>query len=58
VHHIPVYLHPYYQKLGYKKGICSKTEAWYGSALSLPIYPDLKEEEQDYVISKLKLIVK
>lgn len=57
VHHIPVYLHPYYQKLGYKKGICPKTEIWYESALSLPIYPDLKEAEQDYVISKLKLIV-
>lgn len=53
VHYIPVYWHPYYQKLGYKKGICPKAEAFYKSAISLPIYPDLKSEDQEFVIKEI-----
>lgn len=53
VHYIPVYWHPFYQKLGYRKGICPKAEAFYESAISLPIYPDLKLKDQKFVIEKL-----
>jgi len=50
VHHIPVYLHPYYQNLGYQKGLCPQAEKFYESAISLPLYPSLSEDEQDEVI--------
>jgi len=53
VHYIPVYWHPYYQKLGYKKGICPKAEEFYEKIISLPIYPTLKEEEQKSIIMEI-----
>ncbi|OGF63356.1 UDP-4-amino-4,6-dideoxy-N-acetyl-beta-L-altrosamine transaminase [Candidatus Giovannonibacteria bacterium RIFCSPHIGHO2_01_FULL_45_33] len=53
VHYIPVYLHPYYQKLGYKAGLCPKAEVFYESEISIPIFPDLTEKDQDFVIQKV-----
>jgi len=53
VHYIPVYLHPYYKSLGYKKGICPKAELYYETAISLPIFPDLSLKDQNYVIENL-----
>ncbi len=38
VHYLPVYWHAYYEKLGYAKGICPQAEAFYASAISLPLY--------------------
>jgi len=49
VHYIPVYLHPYYQELGYKKGECPVAEEFYEKEISLPIYPAMTKEEIDYV---------
>jgi len=53
VHYIPVYWHPYYQRLSYKKGICPKSEEFYEKIISLPIYPTLKEEEQESIIREI-----
>ena len=53
VHYIPVYWHPYYQKLGYKRGICRNAEEFYEKIISLPIYSSLKKEEQEFVIKKI-----
>lgn len=53
VHYIPVYWHPYYQQLGYTKGICPIAEKWYEKALTLPIHPSLRDGEVDYIISSL-----
>lgn len=54
VHYIPVYRHPYYQKHGYHKVSCPNAEKYYEECISLPIYPLLKKEEQQYVIEKVK----
>lgn len=54
VHYIPVYKHPYYQKNGYAEVSCLNAETLYEHMLSLPLYPDLTEEEQDYVIACVK----
>lgn len=54
VHHIPTYQHPYYQNLGYRSEDYPSTEKWYKSIISLPIYYDLTESEQDFVIEKMK----
>jgi perosamine synthetase len=56
VHYIPVYWHPFYQKLGFKKGLCPKAEAFYENALSLPLYPTLTESQQDEVVAALAKI--
>ncbi len=53
VHYIPVYLHPYYQKHGYEKTCCPAAEHLYGQMLSLPIYPGLSAEQQEYVTDRV-----
>ena len=58
VHYIPVYWHPYYQKLRFKKGLCPNAEKWYESEISIPIYPSLKKNDQNKVINVLKEILK
>lgn len=54
VHYIPVYLQPYYQKLGFTKGLCPLAEHYYNNALSLPMYAALNRDQQDRVINGLK----
>lgn len=51
VHYIPVYWHPYYQSLGYTKGLCPKAEAFYESEISIPIFPGMDDQELEYVIN-------
>jgi UDP-4-amino-4,6-dideoxy-N-acetyl-beta-L-altrosamine transaminase len=48
--YVPVHLHPYYQDLGYKAGDFPEAEKYYSRCLSLPMYPSLKAEQQDYII--------
>ncbi|PXA05562.1 UDP-4-amino-4,6-dideoxy-N-acetyl-beta-L-altrosamine transaminase [Coraliomargarita sinensis] len=56
--YIPVYLQPWYRRTyGYGPGKCPQAEAFYANCLSLPLYPDLTEDEIGRVIesvSKLK----
>lgn len=53
VHYIPVYKHPYYQENGYKDVKCENAENLYEHLISIPLYPDLTNEQQDYVIEKV-----
>jgi glycosyltransferase involved in cell wall biosynthesis len=57
VHYEPVHLQPYYKKSGNKLGDMPVAEDFYRHCLSLPIYPTLAEEEQEYVIEKVKEFV-
>ena len=51
VHYIPVHTHPYYQKnFGYKWGDYPVTESYYKKALSIPLYPKMTDEDNNYVI--------
>lgn len=54
VHYIPVHLQPYYKALGCKKGDFPIAEKYYEQCLSLPMFPTLNEEEQDFVIDRIK----
>jgi UDP-4-amino-4,6-dideoxy-N-acetyl-beta-L-altrosamine transaminase len=58
LHYIPVYLHPYYQNMGFRRGYCPEAEAFYREALSLPIYPSLTIQQQEKVISSLSNILR
>lgn len=53
VHYIPVYRHPYYQRNGYAGVCCPNAEQFYERAVSLPIYPQLTDKQQDYVIDQV-----
>lgn len=54
VHYIPVHLQPYYRRFGFRPGDFPATEAYYEGALSLPLFYDLSEEAQDYVVDRLR----
>jgi len=58
VHYIPVHLQPYYKTKGWKKGDLPFAESYYEKCLSLPMYPTLTNEEQDFVIKKVIDFVK
>lgn len=57
VHYIPVYRHPYYEKLGYRKGLCPVAEDIYEGIMSLPLYYSLKDEDVSDVIAAVKKLV-
>ncbi len=53
VHYIPVHTQPYYRALGFRAGDYPVAEAYYGRAISLPMFPTLGEDEQDRVVEAL-----
>ena len=57
VHYIPVYYHPYYEKLGYRKGLCPKAEKLYEEIMSLPLYYAMTERDVEDVIHAVKKVV-
>ena len=50
VHFIPLHLMPFYRRFGYRKGDLPVTEKVFSSIVSLPIYPQLRTEQLDYII--------
>ncbi len=57
VHYIPIHLQPYYYKLGFRPGDFPCAEAFYETALTLPLFPGLTDEEQGYVVQVLSDIL-
>ena len=57
VHYIPVHTQPYYENLGFKLGDFPVAEAYYDSAISLPMYPDLTDDQIEYVYQILKEVL-
>ena len=57
VHYIPVYWHPFYQKLGYTKGGCPKAEKLYEEMMSLPLFYSMTDQDVADVIVAVKKIV-
>lgn len=53
VHYIPLYKHPDYRNNGYGDVRLPNAEKYYSRCISLPMYPLLTEEEQEYVIQKV-----
>lgn len=56
VHYIPTYYFPYYEKLGYKRGICPKAEKLYEEIISLPLYYAMTDEDVQDVIDAVTKI--
>jgi len=57
VHYIPVYFHPYYQQLGYKKGLCPNAEVLYEDIITIPLYYSLSDEDVDSVIEAVNKVI-
>lgn len=50
VHYIPTYYFPYYQRLGYERGLCPKAEKLYEEIISLPLYYAMTDKDVQDVI--------
>ncbi len=57
VHYLPVYWHSYYERLGYRRGICPNAEKFYNEVMSIPLYPSLTDSDVEDVIHAVKKIV-
>ena len=53
IHYIPCHLMPYYRELGYEEGDLPNSERYYKQCISLPMYPTLMDEEQEFVIETI-----
>ncbi|OLF17105.1 DegT/DnrJ/EryC1/StrS family aminotransferase [Actinophytocola xanthii] len=54
VNYIPVYWHPVFADLGYRRGMCPGAERFYAEELSLPLWPDLSDADVDRVIGEVR----
>lgn len=50
LHYIPVHMQPYYQKMGFEEGQFPQAEQYYQEAISIPMFPGLSSDEQNFVI--------
>lgn len=57
LHYMPVHLQPYYRALGFVPGQYPEAEAHGETAITLPLYPALTDQEQDQVINALKQVL-
>lgn len=57
VHYVPVYYFPFYEKKGYKKGLCPEAEKLYNRMMSIPLYPLMTDSDVDDVITAVKKVV-
>ena len=55
LHYLPIHLQPFYRKFGFKKNQFPVAEEYSETAISIPIYPDLKKKEQIKIINYIKL---
>lgn len=53
VHYIPVYRNPYYERIGYKKGLCPNAEKVYEQIITLPIHAKMTNDDVEYVIKNI-----
>lgn len=58
MHYMPIYRHPYYRQFNYEVTDYPGAEQYYREAFSLPLYPDLSDENLDYIVSSLKTSLK
>ncbi len=56
VHYIPTYYFPYYEKMGYQRGICPNAEKLYNEIISLPLYFAMTDEDVESVIAAVAKI--
>ena len=57
VHYIPVYWHPYYQRLGYAKGLCPVAEAVYERLITLPLFPAMTDADVEDVLTAVRKVI-
>lgn len=57
VHYIPVYYHPYYQNLGYEKGICPNSEKLYEEMITISLFYTMSDEDVKNIIKGINKVI-
>lgn len=57
LHYIPVYRQPYYERMGFREGYCPQAEQYFSEAISIPMFPTLTIDQQDFVVQTLRDIL-
>ena len=50
----PGVLAPVFEDMGYRRGMCPNAETYYQQELSLPLFPDLTDAQQEMVVDALR----
>jgi dTDP-4-amino-4,6-dideoxygalactose transaminase len=58
VHYIPLYWHPYYNNLGYGKGLCPVAEKAYEEIITLSLFPAMSDRDAGDVIKAVKKVLR
>ncbi len=57
VHYVPVYWHPYYERLGYRRGLCPRAEAAFERIVTLPLFPAMSDADADDVVCAVRKVL-
>lgn len=57
VHYVPAYWHPYYARLGYRRGLCPVAEDLAARVLTLPMFPAMSDADVDDVVTALAKVL-
>lgn len=57
VHYVPVYWHPFYRNIGFKKGLCPVAENLYERIISIPLFHGMTRADAQNVVDAIKKVV-
>ena len=57
VHYIPIHTHPFYERLGFRAEDFPASLAYYRNAVTIPLFPAMTDEEQDFVVATIRKAV-
>ena len=57
VHYVPAYWHPYYQSLGYRRGLCPRAEAAFERLVTLPLFAAMSDGDVEDVVAALRKVL-
>jgi perosamine synthetase len=57
IHYVPAYWHPYYEALGYRRGLCPRAEEAYERILTLPLFPTMTDRDVEDVVAALRKVL-
>lgn len=58
LHYIPVHTQPFYEDLGFMRGMFPEAESYSHRSFSIPLFPGLTQEQQEYIVESLESILR
>ena len=54
VHYMPIVAQPYYQRLGFKLEDYPNSALYYSRSITIPLFPELTDQDQEYIVGSIK----